>query len=130
MQTSKNHTNFGRLYLGSIFIALGFIYLVKELGIYSFDSGMNLLDFLPILLVAFGLSLLDLKMTSSIALGALLTLFLSVISIMFLLNSSSNRSNGFMWNDSDRGYFMMNRFFDNSMPCRNFFFDTSTTNGY
>ena len=117
--------NFGKLYLGNVFIILGFVYLVKGLGVYNYDFSLNLFYLIPVLVISFGLSLLDLKKTVSILLGTASTLLLVVISVIFLLSGSLYNDNNFFGNN---GTFMMNRFFDNSMPCQNILFDR--TNGY
>ena len=109
MQNMKNNINFGKLYLGNIFILSGFIYLIRETGIASYDLNFNLDVLLPIILVAFGLSFLDLKRTSHILVATISTLFLVVISMIFILNGPTALSYGnYNWKGP----------LGNFMPCR------------
>lgn len=77
--SEKRRFNFGRLFLGIILLFIGFFYLGQNTGIIPKEFSLNIGQLWPLLIIYFGLSMMDSRGWFSTLLGILCTFFILII---------------------------------------------------
>jgi hypothetical protein len=96
--------NLARLFVGGLVLLAGIVYLARNAGWISYDLTLTWSMVWPVLLVAFGLSLIRVRGFLGTLLGVLMTTIL-IILVLGLAFVSDNKGYHYTFNNSDSGMY-------------------------
>jgi hypothetical protein len=94
--------NLGSIFLGSLLVVLGLLFMARSLGWVHPDSGISLFDLWPLLVVGFGLSFLSGQGWVSSLFGLLITLFVAGLLVSMFLDINSDVSRGWLRSEEEK----------------------------